>query len=81
MISIVFDARYERKHPAVMAYALATDVARSVELSKQLGRSEVRMQLTVEAAGIGLWEWDIVNDRIHLIHGDRVFGGTRQISS
>jgi two-component system, LuxR family, sensor kinase FixL len=63
---------------AVMAYALATDVARSVELSKELGRSERRMQLAVEAAGIGLWEWDIVNDRIHLIHGDRVFGGTRQ---
>ncbi|MGZ5141548.1 MAG: PAS domain S-box protein, partial [Burkholderiales bacterium] len=53
----------------VMAYELGADVVRSAELARELGRNERRMQLAVEAAGIGLWEWDVTRDLIHIIHG------------
>ncbi|MGZ8212643.1 MAG: PAS domain-containing protein, partial [Burkholderiales bacterium] len=59
----------------VMAYELGADVVRSADFARELGRNERRMQLAVEAAGIGLWEWDIARDRIHIIHGDPTLFG------
>jgi PAS domain-containing protein len=57
----------------VMAYELAMDVVRSAELSRELSRNERRMELAVEAADIGLWEWDVIGDRIQVIHGGGMF--------
>ena len=46
----------------VMSYQLGFDVVRSVQLASQLHESEQRMDLAVDAAHLGLWEWDIRRD-------------------
>ncbi len=46
----------------VMSYQLGFDVFRSVQLAVELRESEQRMDLAVDAAHLGLWEWDIKRD-------------------
>lgn len=46
----------------IMSYQLGFDVFRSVQLAVQLRESEQRMDLAVDAAHLGLWEWDIRRD-------------------
>jgi PAS domain S-box-containing protein len=46
----------------IMSYQLGFDVFRSVQLATQLRESEQRMDLAVDAAHLGLWEWDIRRD-------------------
>lgn len=46
----------------IMSYQLGFDVFRSVQLAIQLRESEQRMDLAVDAARLGLWEWDIKRD-------------------
>jgi len=53
----------------VMSYELAGDVIRSTRLARQLAdsesdlrKSEQRMQLAAQAAGLSLWTWDLDSD-------------------
>lgn len=53
----------------VMSYELGGDVLRTAQLTRQLSDSESslrenrqRMKLAVEAAGLGMWSWDIVSN-------------------
>jgi two-component system, LuxR family, sensor kinase FixL len=48
----------------VMAIELSRDILRAPRLARELGESEERLALAARAAGLGLWSWDIVRDRI-----------------
>jgi len=48
----------------VMGYELSRDVLRAAQLSRELRESEARMSLAATAADLGMWEWDIVQDKI-----------------
>lgn len=68
-----------------MSYELSRDVLRAASLAQQLQLSEValrvseqRMSLAASAAELGLWEWDIVHDKIWSTDkGRSLFGITR----
>ncbi len=47
-----------------MAAELSIDLIRARQTAADLRRSEARMSLAARAANLGLWEWDIVRDRI-----------------
>jgi PAS domain S-box-containing protein len=65
-----------------MSYELSYDLLRSVQLAHQLQASETelriskqRMSLAASAAGLRLWEWDIVHDEIWSTDKDhRLYG-------
>ena len=44
-----------------------TDVTEQIESAQALKTSEMKYQLAVEAAGINIWEYDILSDTLHLI--------------
>ena len=47
-----------------MAFELSIDLVRARQTAMDLRRSEERMSLAARAARLGLWEWDVVRDRI-----------------
>jgi len=48
----------------VIACELGRGVLHAVQLSDQLRASEQRMDLAADAAGLGLWEWNVVRDEL-----------------
>ena len=57
----------------VMGYELGSDVIRAARLTRQLAQSESdlrdseqRMQLATQAAGLGLWTWDLDSEEFWL---------------
>ena len=49
---------------ATMAYEMSREALRAAQLSDDLRESEARMTLASEAAGFGVWMWNIVRDQI-----------------
>ncbi|HBG94102.1 MAG TPA: hypothetical protein DDY14_01985 [Chromatiaceae bacterium] len=49
---------------AAMAVELSVDLVRARQLARELHESRERMRLAAQAADLGLWEWDVVEDRI-----------------
>jgi len=47
-----------------MAFELSLDLIRARQLARELQQSEQRMSLAVEAADLGLWEWDVPQDKV-----------------
>lgn len=47
-----------------MAFELSLDLIRARQISRELKQSKQRMSLAVEAADLGLWEWDIQHDKV-----------------
>jgi PAS domain S-box-containing protein len=47
-----------------MAYEMSREALRAAQLSDDLRESEARMTLASEAAGFGVWMWNIVRDQI-----------------
>lgn len=45
-----------------MAYELSVDLINAGQLSRELYQSRERMRLAVNAANLGVWDWDIAND-------------------
>ncbi len=65
-----------------MSHELSYDVLRSAKLAQslqisesELRRSEQRIELAMTAAELGLWEWDIVHDKIWCTDQGRVLYG------
>ena len=48
----------------VMAVELSIDLVRARQLARELRDSRERMRLAAQAADLGLWEWDMVEDRL-----------------
>ena len=60
---------------AAMGYELSTDMARTVQLARELEASDKRLNLAADSAGLGLWEWDIVRNEIWITdRGRSLFG-------
>jgi PAS domain S-box-containing protein len=47
-----------------MGHELSADIFAAVQTSRQLQDSERRMDLASDAAGLGMWTWDIIRDQI-----------------
>jgi two-component system sensor kinase FixL len=50
---------------AAMAWELSTDQLRAEKLAKELNDYRERLDLAANAANLGVWEWDVLQDRIH----------------
>ncbi len=48
----------------IMGYELSLDLLRASQLSRELRESQERINLAATAADLGVWEWDLVADRI-----------------
>jgi signal transduction histidine kinase len=48
----------------VMSFELGLDLIRTRQVSRELLESKQRMSLAVEAADLGLWEWDVERDKV-----------------
>jgi two-component system, LuxR family, sensor kinase FixL len=60
---------------AAMGYELSNDMARTVQLARELEASDQRLNLAANSAGLGLWEWDIVRNEIWITdRGRSLFG-------
>lgn len=59
----------------VMGYELSSDLLRSARLSRELRASEERMSLAATAAGLGMWEWNLVTDEIWATDKSRTRSG------
>ena len=49
---------------AAMGYELSNDMARTVQLARELEVSDKRLNLAADSAAVGLWEWDLNKDEI-----------------
>jgi len=49
---------------AAMGYELSNDMARAVQLARELEASEKKLNLAADSADLSLWEWDLNNDEI-----------------
>jgi len=47
-----------------MGYELSSDMARTVQLARELEVSDKRLNLAADSAAVGLWEWDLIKDEI-----------------
>jgi signal transduction histidine kinase len=60
---------------AAMGYELSTDMARTVQLARELEASDKRLNLAADSADLGLWEWDIARNEIWITdQGRSLFG-------
>ncbi len=46
--------------------ALVQDITERKQAEERLRASQERLAMAVEASGLGLWDWDLVADRVHL---------------
>lgn len=59
------------------ASKIARDITQKKKYEEVIARSQERLQLAIDAGRIGIWDWDIVNnkilwtDRVYEIHGVR----------
>ena len=60
---------------AAMGYELGTDMARTVQLARELEAGDKRLNLAADAAELGLWEWDIVRNEIWITDKGRALFG------
>jgi two-component system, LuxR family, sensor kinase FixL len=67
-----------------MAYDLGWDVIAAAEVGtrlreseERLGQSEQRLQLAASAAGLGLWEWNVISDDVWMTRECRSLFGYR----
>src|SRR5215467_4261720 len=49
---------------AVMGYELCSDILRAAQLTDELEISEKRLNLAADSANLGMWEWDLNEDKI-----------------
>lgn len=63
---------------AGMAYELSDDLLRAAKLSHDLSESEQRMKLAADAAGLGLWVWEIPRDEICISNPGRALFGLEE---
>ena len=64
---------------AAMGYELSNDMARTVQLARELEASDKRLDLAADSADLGLWEWDIVRNQIWITDkGRSLFGGASE---
>src|SRR5437764_959290 len=63
---------------AAMGYELSNDMARTVQLARELEASDQRLNLAADSAGLGLGEWDIVRNEIWISSKDRALFGFSQ---
>jgi PAS domain S-box-containing protein len=47
-----------------MGYELSRDVLRAAQLALELGEKERRLDLAASAGGLGMWRWDVADDRV-----------------
>ncbi len=47
-----------------MGYELSSDMARTVQLARELEVTDKRLNLAADSAAVGLWEWDLNKDEI-----------------
>jgi two-component system, LuxR family, sensor kinase FixL len=47
-----------------MGYEMSSEMTRTMHLSDDLRESEARMALATEAAGFGIWIWDLATNRV-----------------
>jgi C4-dicarboxylate-specific signal transduction histidine kinase len=47
-----------------MSYELSMDLVQAHQLANDLDVSQQRMRLAASAADLGMWEWDIIRDRV-----------------
>ncbi|MBU0918741.1 MAG: EAL domain-containing protein [Pseudomonadota bacterium] len=52
--------------------------AELAQLAEELGESEARLNLALDASGLGLWDWDLQNNHVHHSRLEVVFGIGRQ---
>ena len=67
---------------AAMGYELSNDMARTVQLARELEASDKRLNLAADSADLGLWEWDIVRNEIWITDRGRSlfgFGGSEKL--
>ena len=67
---------------AAMGYELSNDMARTVQLARELEASDKRLNLAADSADLGLWEWDIVRNEIWITDKGRAlfgFGGSEKL--
>lgn len=63
--SVLYNASVykDESDEVVGVFAAARDISDRIEMEDRLKESEERMSLTLEAAQIGLWDWDVKNDK------------------
>ncbi|MBK7091752.1 MAG: PAS domain S-box protein [bacterium] len=49
----------------LMAIAMGTDITELKRTEERLRESEMRMSLALKGTGAGLWDWDMINDRVY----------------
>lgn len=57
---------YDERGSFAGGIALITDISREKQAREALRLSEERVRMTLRAAALGLWDWDIVADRAYL---------------
>ena len=62
VVGLVISAMSERMHVEITRAHLAEQQVAAREL--QIREANVRLQLTIDAAGAGMWDWDIVHDKL-----------------
>lgn len=60
---------------AAMGFELSRDVFAAAVLARDLGETELRLDLASEAAGLGLWVWEIRQDEIWISEPGRKLSG------
>ena len=58
-----------------MAFELSRDILRAPALARDLRESERRLELAASAAGLGLWDWDTVRNRMWVTERARALCG------
>lgn len=53
---------------------VAERTAELARVAEELGKSEERLNLALDASGLGLWDWDLQNNRVHHSRLEVVFG-------
>ncbi len=54
---------FDKDHNFKGSFAMLADITESKNAEKKLAVSEERLRLTLEAARIGIFDWDVINDR------------------
>jgi two-component system sensor kinase FixL len=60
---------------AAMGYELSNDMARTVQLARELEAIDKRLNLAADSADLGLWEWDIARNQVWITDKGRTLFG------